>query len=94
MTTYKIAHVRHSGEDMIIFPLTSSFGSRSNSEQEETMQALQLAASSANLAGHVVAIWQSGNRVYFRAPSAWHAFFRSPGIWDWVMANINKQLTL
>jgi hypothetical protein len=94
MTTYKLAHVRQGGEDMIIFPLSGSFGSRSNAEQEETMEALRYAASSANLAGNVVLIWQSGNRVYFRAPSPWHPFFKSPGIWSWVMRNVNKQLTL
>lgn len=94
MTTYKIAHVKHSGEDMIIFPLDGSFGRKTDSQQEEIMGALQFAASSANLAGHVVLIWQSGNRVYFRAPNAWQSFFKSPGIWNWVMTNVNKQLTV
>lgn len=94
MAKYKIAHVRHSGQDMIVFPLTSSFGSKSSSGQQEVMDMFQRAAQSADLAGHVVVIWQSGNRVYFRAPSAWHSFFQSPNIWEWVMTNINKELTI
>ncbi|MFT2186349.1 hypothetical protein [Pseudomonas putida] len=94
MAKYKIAHVHHSGQDMIVFPLDSSFGSKSESQQQDIMDSLQQAAWSADLAGHVVAIWKSGNRVYFRAPPAWHSFFRSPNIWGWVMANINKELTI
>lgn len=94
MAKYKIAHVRQSGQDMIIFPLASSFGSKTSQSQTETMNALQSAAAGAGLAGHVVAIWQSGNRTYFRAPPAWHSFFKSPGAWSFVMANINKELTI
>ncbi|PAA08027.1 hypothetical protein CJU78_12035 [Pseudomonas fragi] len=94
MAKYQIAHVRQSGQDMIIFPLTSSFGSQSNTSQQEIMDSLQQAAWGADLAGHVAVIWQSGNRVHFRAPTAWHSFFKSPDIWEWVMTNINKQLTI
>lgn len=94
MAKYKIAHVHRSGHDMIIFPLTSSFGSQSNTSQQEIMDSLQQAAWGANLAGHVVVIWKSGNRINFRAPPAWHSFLKSPDIWEWVMTNINKELTI
>ncbi|MDT3749759.1 MULTISPECIES: hypothetical protein [Pseudomonas] len=94
MAKYKIAHVHRSGQDMIVFPLDSSFGRKTGTEQQEIVDSLQQAAWSANLAGTVVAIWQSGNRVHFHAPTAWHPFFRSPNIWGWVMANINKELTI
>lgn len=94
MAKYKIAHVRKSGQDMIIFPLASSFGSKPSHEQEEVMQAFQVAAAGANLAGHVVVIWQTGNRTYFRAPPAWHSFFKSPNSYAFVMANINLELTI
>lgn len=94
MTKYLIAHVRQSGQDMIIFPLNSSFGSKSDHAQEEIMRTFQLAAAGANLAGRVVVIWRSGNRTYFRAPPAWHSFFKSPNAYAFVMANLNKELTI
>lgn len=94
MAKYKIAHVREQGQQMIIAPLDSSFHNKSQQAQREFMNAFQLAASSAGLAGSVVLIWEYGNTVHFMAPQQWHPFFRSPGIYQMVMANINKELTI
>ncbi|MBP2081653.1 hypothetical protein J3A69_000716 [Pseudomonas putida] len=94
MARYKFAHVREQGQDMIIVPVDSSFGSRSSSDQQEFVAAFEAAVNAAGLAGHAVAIWKSGNRVGFVAPPKWHPLFKSPGIWNMVAANINREITL
>ncbi|WP_321346442.1 hypothetical protein [Halopseudomonas oceani] len=94
MAKYKIAHIREQGQDMIIVPLDSSFNLKSQHDQNEVMDALQAAATSAGLAGHVVLIWKNSNTVRFMAPPQWHPFFKSPGIYQLVMSNLNKELTI
>lgn len=94
MAKFDVAHIREQGQDMIIIPLDSSFGRKTGNQQRDTEIALQQAATSAGLAGTVVLIWLEGNRVSFIAPRPWHAFFQSPGIWNLVMNNINKTLTV
>jgi hypothetical protein len=92
MAKFKIAHIRQQGIDLIIVPLESSFGHKSDQDQSETIASLQLYARSAGLAGTVVPIWREGGGHRFIAPPNWHAFFKSLG-WNDVMANINKELT-
>lgn len=94
MTTFKIAHIKQSGQDMIIVPVNPAFGRKSSTEQHETMDALGFAARSAGLAGTVVTIWADGSRVGFIAPRPWHSFFRSPGIYSFVTGNINRELVI
>jgi hypothetical protein len=94
MAKYLIAHVRQGGQNMIIFPLDASFGGQSNHAQEALMRTFHLAAAGAGLAGHVVVIWRSEDRTYFRAPYAWHSFFTSPDAYTFVMGNLNKELTI
>lgn len=92
MGRYKIAHIREQGVDLIIIPLDSSFGNKSETDQHEIISALQACASSAGLAGAVVPIWREGSGHRFIAPSNWHPFFKSFS-WNDVMRNINKELT-
>ena len=94
MAKYKIAHIRQQGQQMIIAPLSPSFHNKTQQAKGEFMSAFQIAASSAGLAGSVALIWTYGNTVHFMAPKPWHPFFRSPGIYQMVMANINKELTI
>lgn len=92
MARFKIAHIREQGVDLIIVPLDSSFGNKTQSEQSETIASLQLCASSAGLAGKVVPVWREGSSHRFIAPQQWHPFFKSIG-WNQIMASINKELT-
>lgn len=94
MARYKVAHIREQGNDMIIIPLDSSFNNKTSHQQTEAMEGFQIAASSAGLRGQVVLIWKSGNYVKFIGPQQWHPFLKSPGIYQLVMANINKELTI
>ncbi len=68
MTTFKIAHIREQGIDLIIAPLDSTFGSKSKNDQNEIIASLQACASSAGLAGTVVPVWRMDNSHRFIAP--------------------------
>jgi len=92
MPTFKIAHLNEGGQNMIIIPVDSDFGAKSNFEQQRTMDEFQARARSAGLAGHVVLVWDAGGgRMGFRAPNAWHSFFQGVNL-AWVWANINRNL--
>lgn len=92
MAKFKVAHIREQGVDLIIAPLESSFGRQSDADQKEFIEALQVCASSAGLAGTVVPVWREGNGHRFIAPPKWHPFFKSFG-WQDIIGNINKELT-
>ncbi|MEI9982369.1 MAG: hypothetical protein WDN69_03650 [Aliidongia sp.] len=92
MPTFKVAHIREQGQDMIIFPLDSAFGSQSSSEQSRTLAALEFRANAAGLAGQAVAVWESGNRMYFLGPQPWHPFLRSISMAA-VWASVNQEIS-
>lgn len=92
MPSFKCAHVREQGVDLIIVPVDSSFGRKSDSDQQETIEAMQLAVSSAGLAGTVVPVWHIGTRIVFIAPPNWHPFFKSIH-WNDVLASLNKEIS-
>lgn len=60
MAQYKLAHIREQGVDLIIIPLDSSFGYKSETDQHDIISSLQACARSAGLAGTVVPIWEEG----------------------------------
>lgn len=90
MPTFKIAHLRQQGQDMIIVPLESSFGNKSNDDQHAGIAKLQARARGAGLAGTIVPVWESGGRISFIAPTPWHPLFKSLSMVG-VMRNINKE---
>lgn len=94
MPQYDVAHLHEQGQDMVIIPVDAAFSRKPDSDQEDIHSALQYAASEAGLKGRVVLIWNSGRQIGFRAPQQWHPFFRSQGIWQLVMRNINRTLTI
>ena len=93
MERFDVAHLREQGQDMIIVVVADSFGLKSTTEQNQICAALQACATSAELAGTVVPVWNAGGgRMGFLAPELWHGFFRSIDL-SFVAANINKELT-
>jgi hypothetical protein len=88
MPSYKVAHLREQGQDMIIVPLDSSFGRKPSSEQNAFMDELQVRANSAGLRGRVAAVWSGG----FWAPNPWHPFFRTFSVRH-AQANINQEIS-
>jgi len=92
MPSFKCAHVREQGVDLVIVPVDSTFGHKTDADQTATIEAMQVAATSAGLAGTVVPIWHIGNRTVFIAPPNWHPFFKSVD-WNDVLANANKKIS-
>ena len=92
MPTYKIAHIRQQGQDMIIVPLDGQFEHKSPSTQSAFLGELQVRARAAGLAGRVVAMWDAGGRTKFIAPPQWRAFFQSISLGQ-VLGSVNKQLS-
>lgn len=92
MPQFDVAHIREQGVDLIIVPLKSAFGQMSEQEQLEQIDAMQLAASSAGLAGTVVPVWTMGNRTVFIAPQSWHPFFKSV-TWETLVASVNRRIS-
>lgn len=93
MPSFKVAHLREQGQDMIIVPLESAFGNASSEDQHQQIAALQLAARSAGLAGKIVPVWDAGGgRMAFIAPTPWHPFFKSINL-AVVAQSINKTLS-
>ncbi|OYU91880.1 MAG: hypothetical protein CFE29_03250 [Bradyrhizobiaceae bacterium PARB1] len=93
MPTFKVAHLREQGQDMIIFPLNAAFGRQSQSDQEDELAGLEYQANMAGLAGHAVAVWDAGGgRMGFLGPRQWHGFLSSLNLRA-VMANVNKSIS-
>lgn len=94
MTTFEVAHLREQGQDLIIVPVNSDFGSKTSTEQEQIRLQLELAANRAGLAGHAVTVWDAGSgRMAFRGPIAWRSFLEGLSL-PLVAANINKRITV
>ena len=93
MASFKVAHVREQGVDLILVPLDRSFDYKSTQEKSEVIDGLQTCATSAGLAGTVVPVWESsGGRMAFIAPRPWHPFLSSISM-RFVATNINRRLT-
>lgn len=92
MPSYKIAHLREQGQDMIIIPLESNFEHKTAADQQDIIDSLQLCAQSAGLAGRVVPVWRVGSSHKYIAPQQWQPFFRTLS-WNVIIANLNKTLT-
>jgi hypothetical protein len=91
MPRYKIAHVHEQGNDLIIIPLESSFGYRSQNDQHAEIGEFQMRANAAGLRGTVVPVWDSAGRMAFIARRDWHPFFASIDL-AWVGRNLNREL--
>lgn len=91
MPRFKAAHIREQGIDLIIVPLNPSFLHKTETEQNDILDELQIRANSAGLAGTVVPVWTIGSRMGFIAPPNWHPFFKSIS-WDDVISNVNKEI--
>jgi hypothetical protein len=92
MNKFKVAYFKEQGVTLIVIPLAQSFGSKSTSDQNDTIAALERCAHSAGLAGTVVPVWRSGSSHRFICPPNWTPFFKT-FTWNQIMANINKELT-
>ena len=92
MPDLPIAHMSERGTYFVIVPVESSFGAQSRVVQEAEIDRLRLAAMSARLNGTVVPVWNDGDRLAFRAPQRFHAFFRSLSL-PLILSRLNATLS-
>jgi hypothetical protein len=93
MPSYRVAHVKEQGVNLIIIPLESRFGSLNSADQNEQKRELQIRANAAGLAGTVVPVWDAGRgRMGFLAPNGFHPFFKSINLAR-VHQSINKEIS-
>jgi hypothetical protein len=92
MPTYKVAHIREQGQDLVIIPLDSAFGHRSQDEQKHLLAEFEIHTSAAGLAGHVALVWDSGGRASFLGPKNWHQFLEGINL-NYVISRLNKQIS-
>ena len=93
MEDFDVAHLRIQNVDVVIVFLNQTFDRKSQQEQNEVSNALQVCSQQAGLAGNVVLVWtDSLKRFKFLAPSNQHAFFRTAD-YRQLYAQINKRLT-
>lgn len=93
MSDFDVAHINEQGVNLIIIPLESSFGLKSQEDQTAITNELQLCAASAGLAGTVVPVWDGGlGRMAFLAPPPFHPFFRSIDL-SFVAHHLNRRLS-
>jgi len=90
---FKVAYFKEQGVTLVVIPLDSSFEHKSKEDQSRTVSSLQVCATSAGLAGTVVPVWEYNGSFRFIAPKNWHPFFQTPGIYQRILSNINKELT-
>jgi hypothetical protein len=92
MPEFEVAHLREQGQNMIVVPLSSSFGSKSEGEKADIIDEIERRAHAAGLAGTAVAVWESGfGGMGFIAPRPWHPFFQSIDLSD-IARSINHRL--
>ena len=65
MPTFRVAHLREQGQNIIIVPLDPDFGRKPRNEQHDVMAELQARANSAGLAGTVVPVWDNERWSHF-----------------------------
>lgn len=93
MEKYDVAYFKEQGVVLVVIFLDSSFEYKTDDEKAKAVIALQVCATSAGLVGTVIPVWEVGNSFKFIAPKNWHAFFRTPNIYQLLLANINKKLS-
>ncbi len=93
MKSYRVAHVRKDGLDLIIVHMSPLFGGKPQAEQRGIVDGLQMQAAKARLAGAVVPVWDAGGgRLAFLAPAAWHPFLKSLTLRS-VLKLVNRELS-
>jgi hypothetical protein len=92
MPSYDVALIQEKGDDLIIVPVDSAFGSKTHSEQRRLTSELQKRAGAAGLAGTVVPVWDAGDgRMAFICQVNWLKFFESINL-DFVRSSVNRRL--
>ncbi|MCA6113093.1 hypothetical protein J6497_39260 [Bradyrhizobium sp. CNPSo 4026] len=88
-----MAYLHEQGQDLIIFPVASSFGNQPQSVQSQELIALERRAHAAGLQGFAVVVWDAGGgRMGFMGPRPFHHFLGSINL-QLVMSNLNREIS-
>lgn len=94
MEQFPVAHLNLQNVNVIIIFLNRKFDTMPPTDQHAVQNRLQIAASTAGLAGNVVPVWQDAHaRTRFLAPPQQHPFFQSTS-YDALYAHVNRTLTI
>ena len=91
MPSFRVAHIREQGQDMLLFPLDRSFGYKTDDDQSEILSELEERAHGAGLAGRAVAVWEAGGGTRFLGPRPWHGFLQSINM-RFVLHRVNRSI--
>ena len=91
MATFRIAHIKEQGVNVIIVPLGAAFGALTEDGRQHIIVALEAAALAAEYRGRVVPMWLERQRARSIAPPEWVVFF-STLKWRDVVKNLNREL--
>ena len=92
MPTFKLAHIREQGQNMLLFPLSNSFSQKSSNEQHSILAELEDRAHGAGLAGRAAIFWESGGRTHSLGPKPWANFLRGLSLHA-VLRSVNKSIS-
>jgi hypothetical protein len=92
MPTFKLAHVREQGQNMLLFPLGGNVAHKTTQEQHGILAELEDRAHAAGLAGRAAIFWESGGRTRSLGPKAWANFLRSMSM-NAVLRSVNKSIS-
>ena len=93
MPSFKVAHILHEGANLVIVPVSNSFGRKTDEEQRQILDELRRKAFEAGIAGTVIPVWDSGGgRMAFVGPRSFHPFLKRLSL-PQVLANVNRTLS-
>ena len=94
MEQFPVAHLNVQNVNLIIIFLNPKFDMMPPTAQHAFHNRLQIAASTAGLAGNVVPVWQDAHaQTKFLAPPQQHPFFRSTS-YETLYFHVNRTLTI
>jgi hypothetical protein len=93
MENYRAAVIDYRGDFVILVPVDSAFGHKSEDEQSDSIAALQKCAEEQGLQGQVIPVWNAGGgKIQFRAPRQWMRYCRTITL-NGVENKINAEFT-
>lgn len=93
MPSFKIAHILHEGANLVVVPLSSSFGRKTEEERRQILDELRRKAFETGIAGTLIPVWdRGGGRMGFIAPKSFHALLQGLSL-PQVLAYVNRTLS-
>ena len=93
MPSFKIAHILHDGANLVVVPVSTSFGRKTEEQRRQILDELRRKAFEAGIPGTVIPVWDSGGgKMGFVAPTGFHAFLQGLRL-PQVLTYVNRTLS-